>query len=256
MNTRTVTFRAHGYAVIPGLIDDDELAHARALCSSLIERYRSGEPATLSAGVNIGDVSRQHPQRNPGIGPDSCNHEPFIIGDLLALEPRLARVFSLQSIWNCVARLLDCSPQDVLFHFSNLTRKPGGIGPAMGWHRDAGNRFFASDDGRTLRLLIALDPMSARNGGTAVVPGSHLHDDTATDTALCPDLAAGACLALHSATLHGGSPNRSEQSRDVLVIQFGVRFSTLRCQADEAMALSCRERLLDFYRNTGGRTPV
>ena len=98
--------------------------------------------------------------------------------------------------------------------------------------------------------------MSARNGGTAVVPGSHIQTDTPVETALYPDVAPGSCLALHSATLHGGSPNRSEQERDVIVIQFGLCSSILRCQADETLSLSTREDLLAFYRGTVEKSTV
>lgn len=246
LNTGTVTFATRGYAVINGLIGDQALAWARKMTDKLVERYRSGEPSVLTAGVSIGDASRQHPQRNPDVEPGRYCQEPFIIGDLVALEPGFARFFCLQSIWTCVARLLDCAPEDALFHFSNITRKPGEFGPAVGWHRDADNRYFASDDGRTLRLLIPLQLMNAGNGGTAVVPGSHLYAETAIDTVFYPEVPAGGCLALHSGTLHGGSPNRSQQSRDVIVIQFGVRSSHLRAHASEAMALSSREDFLNL----------
>ena len=147
MNTGIVTFATCGYAVINGLIGEQELAWARKMTDALVERYRSGEPSARAAGVSIGDASRQHPQRNPDVEPGQYSHEPFIIGDLVALEPGFARFLCQQSIWTCAARLLDCAPAEVLFHFSNITRKPGEIGPAVGWHRDADNRYFASDDG-------------------------------------------------------------------------------------------------------------
>lgn len=244
LNTGNVTFATCGYAVISELIDKPVLAQTKMLVDELVAQFRSGAPLVLAAGVSVGDVSRQHPQRNPDIEPARYSHEPFIIGDLIALQPGFARLLCLQSIWRCVAGLLDCAPEEILFHFCNLTRKPGESGPAVGWHRDADNRYFASNDGRTLRLLIPLQSMNASNGGTAVVPGSHLHADTALDSALYPDVPPGGCLALHSGTLHGGSPNRSGQDRDVIVMQFGLRSSILKCQASEAMALSSREDFL------------
>lgn len=250
MNTRTVKFAYDGYLVIPELICEQEQAFARELVNDLVDRYRGGDPTAISAGVTISEVSRQHPQRNPGIPPDRWKREPFIIGDLLALEPRFARLLSQESIWTCVGELLECASSDLLFHFCNLTRKPSEVGPAIGWHRDADNKYFASHDGRTLRLLIPLQFMSVRNGGTAVIPGSHIQTDAPVETALYPDVAPGACLALHSATLHGGSPNRSEHERDVIVIQFGLCSSTLRYQANETLSLSTRNDLLAFYQGT------
>ncbi|HHS7808996.1 phytanoyl-CoA dioxygenase family protein [Pseudomonas putida] len=250
MSTNTMTFASHGYLVTPILVTDQELAFARVLINQLVGRFRIGEPAAVSVGVNISDVSRQYPQRNPDINPDQWKHEPFIIGDLIALEPRFARILSLPSVWACVAELLECAPCEVLFHFCNLTCKPAEIGPAVGWHRDADNRYFASHDGRTVRLLIPLQLMSAHNGGTSVVSGSHLHTDPTIEAAMCPEVPPGAGLALHSAVLHGSSPNRSKQERDVIVIQFGLRSSTLRYQAKEFLSLSTREELLLYYRDS------
>ncbi len=166
------------------------------------------------------------------------------MGDLLALEPHFARLLVQRSLWECAAELLGCTPDELLFHFCNLTRKPGQAGPAVGWHRDGQNNFCATHDGRTVRLLIALQEMSSRNGGTAVVPYSHLHADASVDAAQWPEVAAGGCLALHSGTLHGGSPNRSGHDREVIVVQFGLRSSTLRCRPVDALALSTREALI------------
>lgn len=250
LNTRTVSFATQGYAVVPSVVCDTELAFARELAHALVVRFRQGDAAVVAVGVSIGDAGRRHPQRNPGLDLEQWMHEPFIIGDLLAVEPRFARLFSQQSIWNCVADLLDCAPAELFFHFGNLTRKPGATGPAIGWHRDAENTYFASEDGRTVRLLIPLQHMSAANGGTAVVPRSHLETGAATDDALCPEVPPGSCLALHCATLHGGTENRSGQERDVIVMQFGLRTSMLRCQAPERSALSTREELLVLCRDS------
>lgn len=247
MNTGMATFASQGYAVIPALIDDEHLAFVQGLVTELVSRYRAGDAAALSVGVTIGEVSRQHPHRNPGVDPQQYPHEPFIIGDLIALDARFAQFISQASIWRGVAELLGCAPAELLFHFCNLTRKPSAIGPAVGWHRDADNRYFASDDARTLRMLIPLQVMSVHNGGTAVVPGSHRQADADIAAAIYPGVAPGAGLALHAGTLHGGSPNRSQRERDVIVVQFGVRSSTLRCKADEVMALSTREKLLAYH---------
>ena len=63
-------FASHGYSVIPGLICEQELKLARELVTELVDRYRGGDPTALSVDVTIGEVSRQHPQRNPGIESD------------------------------------------------------------------------------------------------------------------------------------------------------------------------------------------
>ncbi|MDD1015079.1 phytanoyl-CoA dioxygenase family protein [Pseudomonas rubra] len=237
-------FTQHGYAVIYDLLDVKLQTLLQQLAQQLVERHRAGEATVLAASVNIASVSQQHPERNPGVQGQDWMLEPFIIGDLMTLEPRFTSVLSAASVWTSVAALLGCETEEVVLHFCNLTRKPQSTGPAVGWHRDADNRYFASRDKRTLRLLIPLQAMSAENAGTAVVPGSHRCQEAAIEHALCPHVPVGAGLALHCEVLHGGAPNRSRLERDVLVIQFGVRSSVLSYQADEAYALADRDALV------------
>lgn len=89
-----------------------------------------------------------------------------------------------------------------------------------------------------LRVLVPLQRMSADNGGTRIVPGSHVCERAAADTAVCPTVPAGSGLVLHAKVLHGGEQNRSERDRDVLVVQFGHRRSALRVRADDTLALA------------------
>jgi hypothetical protein len=248
-NQRSImTYASQGYAVISAMLSAPELALARELVARLVERHRSGESTVIAESVSVAAVTRQHPQRNPGLSADQWEHEPYIIGNLLALDARFASLFSTPTLWRWAGELLGCASEAVVFHLSNLTRKPAGNGPAIGWHRDARNTYCAAEDHRTLRFLLPLQPMSAVNGGTEIVAGSHLPGaaQTAEDSNLicCPAVAPGACLALHSEVLHGGAPNRGASERDVLVIQFGVASSILTCRADELLSLSGREAFL------------
>lgn len=93
--------------------------------------------------------------------------------------------------------------------------------------------------------------MSVSNGGTALVPGSHLARDASSEHSVCPEVPAGYGLAIHSALLHGGSPNRSEDARDALVVQFGHRASTLRHYAPETLSLASREVFLRHVAEQG-----
>lgn len=251
MSDGVTHFADQGYAVIPALFCATDLQAIRERVDLLVTRHRAGEAAVLSMAVSIADVSRQHPQRNPGVTPEAWKHEPYIIGDLIALDVHFAAFLAKETLWLRVAELLACPPVEVVFHFCNLTRKPARIGPAIGWHRDADNRYFAAEDGRTLRLLIPLHPMSVSNGGTALVPGSHLARDASSEHSVCPEVPAGYGLAIHSALLHGGSPNRSEDARDALVVQFGHRASTLRHYAPETLSLASREVFLRHVAEQG-----
>lgn len=244
------SFTQLGFCVIPDLLSPPELELAGELVGLLVRRFQTGEHGVVAAGVSLASAARRHPERSPGILAAEWENEPYIIGDLIELEPRFVRLFSAPAIWQCAAELLGCPEKDVIYHFSNITRKASGIGPAVGWHRDSDNAYFSAADCRTFRLLLPLQPMSEVNGGTSVVPGSHLLpvDGDVPDIAapICPPVAPGSGLALHAEVLHGGSPNRSTVERDVLVLQFGVRSSELLYEAKEVLSLADREGFMQF----------
>ncbi len=250
-----MTFATQGFELVDNMLSAAELALARELAAGLIERHRAGDRAVAAAGVSVVAVTSQHPQRNPGVPAGRYGQEPYLIGDLLSLDIRFARIFAAKALWRWTGKFLGCATDEVVFHFSNLTRKPPLNGPAVGWHRDADNTYFASADRRTLRFLLPLQAMSAINGGTEILPGSHLpdamqarKDDCAS---FCPTVAPGSCLALHSGVLHGGAPNRSTRERDVMVVQFGVSTSELRHRASELLSLSGRDAFVELDRQVG-----
>jgi ectoine hydroxylase-related dioxygenase (phytanoyl-CoA dioxygenase family) len=235
-------FFQDGFLVIERLLTDRQIALARQLVSGLVARYQAGDPAVRAEGISVAEALARRPQALPAVTlPETA---PFLIGDLMALEPRFAAIFGTERIWLCAAALLGCPPAQLVFHFSNITRKPAGYGPAVGWHRDADNSYFASADAVTLRLLIPLHDMSASNGGTGIATGSHRDDEPAAQRQH-PAVPAGGGLALHARVLHGGEPNRSTQERDVFVLQFGVAGAVLTHQANERLSLCGRP---DFLR--------
>ncbi len=248
-----MTFAQQGFAIIDDLLAATELVLARELVAGLIARYRSGDQAVIAESISLASITDRHPQRNPGIVSKQVAREPYIIGNLISLDSRFARIFAAELLWYWASRLLSCSQEAVVFHFSNITRKPSLTGPAISWHRDRDNTYFASSDYRMLRFLLPMQPMSQINGGTEIIAGSHLSDITWTDvekSEICyPTVNPGSCLVLHAGVLHGGSPNRSTTERDVIVLQFGVATSALRYQADEALSLFDRETFIHFSKN-------
>jgi ectoine hydroxylase-related dioxygenase (phytanoyl-CoA dioxygenase family) len=243
-------FVHQGFAVIPNLLSTQEIELARMLTNELILRHKTGDQSVLSMAISVASITKQHPQRNPGICVRRWMNEPFIINDLMALDSRFTLLISSKEIWRTASELLSCSLQEVVFHFSNITRKTAGVGPAVGWHRDSTNTYFAAEDDSTIRLLFPLQLMSEANGGTAVLPGSHVlvvHGASPNHAAVVhPSVAPGSCLALHAQVLHGGAPNRSELDRDVIVVQFGIRSSKLQYKANEVMSLCSWREFMEF----------
>ncbi|MEI4522075.1 phytanoyl-CoA dioxygenase family protein [Pseudomonas sp. CCNWLW23] len=240
------SFRSDGYVVVRSLIPRQEISIAGKLVRRVIARFRSGEHIINRAGISIGDFTRIFPDDNPKINPAEWDHEPYIIRNLLSFEPLLARLFAFESIWYCASYLLDREPEDLLFHFSNLTRKSAQSGPGVRWHRDFKNTYFANESGVFLRVLIPLNSMSHINGGTTFIRGSHTRLDNSLVDSYCPDVKPGDCLIIHSKTLHGGAPNRSKFDRDLIVLQFGLKESRLRYKANELMSLSNQEQMSKF----------
>ena len=223
-----------GYQVFNAALPKTWLTQAHAAAASAIQRYRETEPVTHANGVSLGEFAQASPHRNPGVDGSAFLNEPYIIGDLLAVDRRFGPLLSEPALWSIAASLLDVELRHVVFHYSNLTRKPAGIGPSISWHRDAETTYFCPDDDRFLRLLIPLQGMSQENGGTAVMPGSHLNkiekNELDGSAVIYPSLAAGDVLAIHPQLLHGGEPNRSSKERDVLIVQFGVSGAGFRYQ--------------------------
>ncbi|MPS47954.1 phytanoyl-CoA dioxygenase family protein [Methylobacillus sp.] len=242
----TACYSTHGFQVFRRVLSPSWLQCTRDAVASIIRQYRTNAPLAQRNGVSLGEFSLAKPERNPGIDGSKLIHEPYIIGDMLTLDRRFVSLLSEYPLWSIAANLLETQAGNIIFHYANLTRKPAGIGPAISWHRDNENTYFCPEGDDFLRLLIPLQDMSQENGGTAVVPGSHLNHsmDKHTldkDAIAHPDVEAGDVLAIHPCLLHGGSPNRSDRERDVIIVQFGIAGARFRFQEElETGALHTR----------------
>jgi ectoine hydroxylase-related dioxygenase (phytanoyl-CoA dioxygenase family) len=90
----------------------------------------------------------------------------------------------------------------------------------------------------SLSTIVAVDPFTADNGATTIIPGSHLWDDekaggqydfgpTASDgqselesQAVAAVMPAGACLVFAGTLLHGGGRNTTQASRTAFSNQY------------------------------------
>lgn len=105
--------------------------------------------------------------------------------------------------------------------FNGMSMVPGGEGQAL--HRD----HLVPTPGVTLYLhaVVALDPFTALNGATRVVPGSHREpgDEALEDSearAESVDLVPGDALVFDATCLHAGSANATDDQRRALHIFF------------------------------------
>lgn len=243
-----------GFAVLPAVFPQEAISLLREAVGDLCLRYRNDDPAVVANAVSLSALTQAKPQRNPGVSPADAAGQAFIIGDLLALDRRFLDFVQDARLWAIAADCLEIGEDRVVFHFSNVTRKPPLTGPSIAWHRDYANTYFCPVEPDFVRLLVPLQAMSLENGGTGVVPGSHregdrrarckLSADVPVD-AVFPALEAGDVLAIHPKVVHGGPPNRGTGQRDLLVFQFGKKDAPLRFEAKEHLSLVTRGELLD-----------
>jgi len=243
--------------------EKDGIEVAKSILSSSAVELLSGKVAALLSDANVirnsitvQSVAQRKPHKVfheiPGSEPDY----PFIIGDLISLDEGFANIFMGLEILEHVATKLDVVVDDVVFHFSNLTSKPAKYGPEITAHRDFPNRYFCPISSDFIRVLIPIEQMTEKNGGLYFVRSSHSISDqdarrrvekkTKFDSSKIEfiDAEPGDLVLLNSKTLHGSFPNISDQSRSVLIVQYGIRNQEYSVKANEFMAMCTRSEII------------
>jgi ectoine hydroxylase-related dioxygenase (phytanoyl-CoA dioxygenase family) len=167
-----VSFEHDGYEVFRGVVDQNSMAEVALAVHKACVLFRESE-AQRSAGISLSEYMEQHPDRNPGVTREGLADEPYILGNLAALDVRFRRLIVQESLWQLAASLLSVQFADVVYHYAQVVRKPGRIGPALSWHRDYGNTYISTDGPYFVRLLIPVQGMGQENGGTGVVSRSN-----------------------------------------------------------------------------------
>lgn len=97
-------------------------------------------------------------------------------------------------------------------------------------HRDDGVWQWRHPEGyrqARVQIMVAVTDFTADNGGTMVVPGSHLWDDDRgprVDEAVPTEMTAGSALIWLGGTFHGGGTNSSDSNRVGLTIGLDLGF--------------------------------
>jgi len=224
-----MAFPAAGFQYFPQVVSASEVAALLGEVAELCTQARRG------ALANVFPLSGLKAHRNPGVTLEEMGREPFLLTALPEISPVFERILLQENLWALAAGLLETD--DVVYHFSNLTRKPARIGPNLTWHRDYPNKYICPAASRHFfRLLIPLEEMDSENGCTLVVPQTHLVSDEqavlddmrpAFDPAAAGPLTgrAGDAFAIHPKVVHGGTENRSARDRNLIVVQFAARTS-------------------------------
>lgn len=90
-----------------------------------------------------------------------------------------------------------------------------------------------------VQIMVAVTDFTAENGGTMVIPGSHLWDDERgprVDEAIPTEMSAGSALIWVGGTFHGGGTNTSDSNRIGLTI--GLDLGYLRQEENAYLTYS------------------
>ena len=190
------------------------------------------------------EESRSH-SSNYGETPDGKARFDLEAGHS-AEQPKLRRVSNpvdiskayREVLWNSaiIDAVTDLVGPDIKFHHSKINIKLPGMQTRVDYHQDHAFDPHTNDDSATASLL--LDDMTEDNGCLRVVPGSHneryshYQNDKFTgaiEPKLTPDFErrsipilgkAGDVCLMHSRTVHGSPPNRSNKPRRLLICDY------------------------------------
>lgn len=89
-----------------------------------------------------------------------------------------------------------------------------------------------------VQLMVAVTDFTKENGGTLVIPGSHLWDDEREPTAaeaVSTEMKAGSGLIFIGSTYHGGGNNSSNELRTGVTMSYDL--STLRQEENQYLSI-------------------
>tara|TARA_R110002110_G_scaffold415748_1_gene654827 strand:- start:63116 stop:63970 length:855 start_codon:yes stop_codon:yes gene_type:complete len=219
MNTSTDTathktlqdIERHGYAIIPNFLDEQQLKRVNTLFDALLGQHRG---------------------RNDFEGAQTERIYTLVARDRIfqdiAEDPRIMAL--------CDALFL---PQYLLTASQAIVIGPGET--PQPWHTD--DSFYPIPRPRpmiSLSTIVAVEDFTARNGGTEVIPGSHLWSDEEVagnyrqgdqesdpdfaqrvkDQSVAVTMAAGSCLVFAGTLLHRGGANNSQGTRRAFSNQY------------------------------------
>ncbi|HET9029688.1 MAG TPA: phytanoyl-CoA dioxygenase family protein [Candidatus Aquilonibacter sp.] len=186
-----------GFIVFDGVLGDDDLARARAAIGQLYERARKDPVWRVGGTLHLDGLIEMG--------------EPFTA---VWTDPRVVRA---------VRRLLGDDYRVVRAH----VRSPLPGEGAQSLHADYPSRPAAGGH-CVATAIVAIEPFTATNGATRVVPGSHLESpagiptdsDSSYEHEIVITMPAGSALLFSGHLYHSGTRNRSHSWRDALQITF------------------------------------
>jgi hypothetical protein len=218
-----------GYKISRSIIDQKLIQDCRLILPSILL-----DTKYIDTGITFHDLFKKKPDRFPEVEFNQINkNDLFIIPNPCSDYVEFKNLMLCGELWGFAASCFGLSRNDICFSFMNITRKPAKYGPSISWHRDFGNKMTSTTSSRNmLRIIVPLDQSNYNNGATAVIPNSHLIDDSVVlerdviDINYCNEsnesinLMPGDIMGINSKLIHGGGMNKSNQERNNLIFQF------------------------------------
>ena len=224
VKSTVASIHRNGYAIVDGLLSQMEIEHLRDGMSDLFERTRR--------------LFTAQPADRPG------DHQTVHVQNVLAKTDVADAVASKPALRAVIAGVLG---HDFILNAGAVAMSPDPGCSPQGLHRDDG--FYALLPRPHMPLVvtaaIALDDFTRVNGGTQLLPGSHLWPAERMpepEDVIWAEMRAGSVLLWDGAMYHGGGGNRTRAvPRRTLTLNYTRGW--LRTQFNHYLSVP-RERIL------------
>lgn len=218
-----------GYVIVRDLVDSQMLLKLREAMERITKNPESLPPNLKDKIFFERDHVKNNAQRYPDLTPEQCGNSVREISDLSLFDTVFAQLICYPPLLDVLEALFQST--EFSFYLQIGHPKAARVGNGLLYfHRDCANEDFTFAD--TITAILCLDEMTAENGATVFVPGSHKISDeeamksrwrTVEESELSPEDMVKACcpagsgIFFSSKIIHGTGHNRSDYSRRTIL---------------------------------------
>ncbi len=193
------------------------------------------DPAELQ---QVRDELKPHFAERLGGSDDFTGHKTVRFGALLARVPKVRDMVLHPTAHGVAAALLGPSCANFRLNYTGVMHLESGE-TAQTLHRDSG--FYPIQNPCPPLLLAtmwAISDFTKENGGTRIIPGSHLWDDKRVPEEheiIATEMRAGSVLFYIGASFHGGGANKAASPRTGIALHYALGW--LRQEENQYLAV-------------------
>ena len=211
-------YHENGYLGVENVLSESEVSELRQVTDEFVEKSRE-----VTDHSSVFDLEPGHTPEEPRLRR---------IKSPMVHDERYRKVLDHPNILTIVSQLIGYG---LRCNGNKLNMKLPEFGSPVEWHQDWAFYPHTNDD--LLAVGVCIDDMTVENGALLVLPGSHkgpiydhhlnghfcgaVTDSTFDDKgAVAVELKAGGISLHHVRTVHGSTPNRSQNPRRLLLFQY------------------------------------